>query len=83
MSIQPSAVNSCGVGGGVVPVAEAERRALARGHARAAGRGDVGAGVGVEQAHVHLGDHPPRGAQALLCGSSGVVRDSAPVSFEP
>ena len=66
MRIQPSAVNSSLVRRGVVPVAEAERRTLARGHARAAGRGDVGVGVGIEQAHVHLGDHAARGAQAQL-----------------
>ena len=83
MRIQPSAVNSSLVGSRVVPVAEAERRALARGHSRRRRWRDVGVGVGIEQAHVHLGDHAARGAQALLGGSSGVVHDSAPVSLVP
>ena len=83
MRIQPSAVKSLFVGGGVVPVAEAERGPVARGHARAAGRGDVGVGVGIEQAHVHLGDHAARGAQPQLGRIVEVVADSAPVSLLP
>ena len=81
MRIQPSAVNSSLVRRVVVPVAEAQRRALARGHARTAGRRDVGVGVGVEQPHVHLGDHAARGAQPLLLRVVGRRADSAPVSL--
>ena len=53
-----------GVRLGVVPVAEAGDRAAARGDAGPARRGDVGAGVGIEEPHVHRRQRVAGGVQA-------------------